>query len=50
MIDDESLVKTRTNICLSYASVVPSYSVPQMTDTYPYDFRVRDFREADHAR
>ena len=28
MIDDESLVKTRTNICLSYASAVPSYSVP----------------------
>ena len=27
MIDDESLVKTRTNICLSYASAVPSYSV-----------------------
>ena len=28
MIDDESLVKTRTNICLSDASAVPSYSVP----------------------
>jgi hypothetical protein len=28
VIDDESLVKTRTNICLSYASV-PSYSVPK---------------------
>ena len=27
MNDDESLVKTRTNICLSYASAVPSYSV-----------------------
>ena len=27
MIDDEPLVKTRTNICLSYASAVPSYSV-----------------------
>ena len=27
MIDDESLVKTRTNICLSYTSAVPSYSV-----------------------
>ena len=27
MIDDESLVKTRTNICLSDASAVPSYSV-----------------------
>ena len=27
MIDDESLVKTRTNTCLSYTSAVPSYSV-----------------------
>jgi hypothetical protein len=27
VIDDESLVKTRTNICLSDASAVPSYSV-----------------------
>jgi hypothetical protein len=27
VIDDESLVKTRTNICLSYASAVSSYSV-----------------------
>jgi hypothetical protein len=27
VIDDESLVKTRTNICFSYASAVPSYSV-----------------------
>ena len=27
MIDDESLVKTRTNICLSDASAVSSYSV-----------------------
>ena len=27
MIDDESLVKTRTNTCLSYASAIPSYSV-----------------------
>ena len=27
MIDDESLVKTRTNTCLSYTSTVPSYSV-----------------------
>ena len=27
MIDDESLVKTRTNTCLSDASAVPSYSV-----------------------
>ena len=31
MIDDESLVKTRTNTCLSYASAVPSYSVPRST-------------------
>ena len=31
MIDDESLVKTRTNICLSDASAVPSYSVVRMT-------------------
>ena len=29
VIDDESLVKTRTNICLSDASAVPSYSVTQ---------------------
>jgi hypothetical protein len=29
VIDDESLVKTRTNICLSYASAIPSYSVLQ---------------------
>ena len=28
MIDDESLVKTRTNTCLSYTSAVSSYSVP----------------------
>ena len=27
MIDDEFLVKTRTNTCLSYTSAVPSYSV-----------------------
>ena len=27
MIDDESLVKTRTNTFLSYTSAVPSYSV-----------------------
>ena len=27
MIDDELLVKTRTNTCLSDASAVPSYSV-----------------------
>ena len=27
MIDDESLVKTRTNTCVSYTSAVPSYSV-----------------------
>jgi hypothetical protein len=30
VIDDESLVKTRTNICLSYASAVSSYSVPEV--------------------
>ena len=29
MIDDESLVKTRTNTCLSYASAIPSYSVAE---------------------
>jgi hypothetical protein len=27
VIDDESLVNTRTNTCLSYTSAVPSYSV-----------------------
>jgi hypothetical protein len=27
VIDDESLLKTRTNTCLSYASAIPSYSV-----------------------
>jgi hypothetical protein len=27
VIDDVSLVKTRTNTCLSYTSAVPSYSV-----------------------
>jgi hypothetical protein len=27
VIDDESLVKTRTNTCLSETSAVPSYSV-----------------------
>ena len=27
MINDESLVETRTNTCLSYTSAVPSYSV-----------------------
>ena len=31
MIDDESLVKTRTNTCLSYTSAVPSYSVVLLT-------------------
>ena len=30
MIDDESLVKTRTNTCLSYTSAVPSYSVAKV--------------------
>jgi hypothetical protein len=29
VIDDESLVKTRTNTCLSYASAIPSLSPPQ---------------------
>ena len=29
VIDDESLVKTRTKTCSSYASAVPSYSVSQ---------------------
>ena len=28
MIDDELLVKTRTNTCLSYTSAIPSFSVP----------------------
>ena len=28
MIDDESLVKTLTNTCLSETSGIPSYSVP----------------------
>ena len=28
VIGDESLVKMRTNTCLSYTSAVPSYSVP----------------------
>ena len=46
MIDDESLVKTRTNTCLSYASAIPSYSVVvlfpkvgkcnQTNDTYTF--------------
>ena len=31
VIDDDSLVKTRTNTCLSYTSAVPSYSVVQCT-------------------
>ena len=35
MIDDESLVKTRTNICLSYASAVPSYSVAMRSRESP---------------
>ena len=42
VIDDESLVKTWTNICLSYASAVPSYSVVvwslcQIFPMGPYD-------------
>ena len=32
MIDDEMLVKTRTNTCLSYTSAIPSYSVIVWTD------------------
>ena len=35
MIDDKSLVKTRTNICLSYASAVPSYSVAMRSRESP---------------
>jgi hypothetical protein len=31
VIDDESLVKTRTNTCLSYTSAVPSYSVLKLS-------------------
>ena len=31
MIDEESLVKTRTNICLSETSAIPSYSVTVLT-------------------
>jgi hypothetical protein len=31
VIDDELLVKTRTNTCLSYTSAVPSYSVAGLT-------------------
>jgi hypothetical protein len=31
VIDDELLVKTRTNTCLSYTSAVPSYSVERLT-------------------
>jgi hypothetical protein len=34
VIDDESLVKTRTNTCLSYASAIPSYSVPVTSVSY----------------
>ena len=31
MIDDESLVKTRTNTCLSETSGIPSYSVMKVS-------------------
>jgi hypothetical protein len=31
VIDDESLVKTRTNTCLSETSGIPSYSVAKVT-------------------
>ena len=31
VVDDESLVKTRTNTCLSETSAVPSYSVVYIT-------------------
>ena len=41
MIDDESLVKTRTNTCLSETSGVPSYSVTQYCVMCMY--RLRDF-------
>jgi hypothetical protein len=36
VIDDELLVKTRTNTCLSYASAIPSYSVtkPSLNSKY----------------
>ena len=34
MIDDESLVKTRTNIFLSDAYAVPSYSVTVVQKSY----------------
>jgi hypothetical protein len=33
VIDDELLVKTRTNTCLSYTSAVPSYSVTEALQT-----------------
>jgi hypothetical protein len=36
VIDDESLVKTRTNTCLSHASGVPSYSVPSLLPTIQF--------------
>ena len=31
MIDDESLVKMRTNTCLSETSGIPSYSVVELS-------------------
>ena len=38
MIDDESLVKTRTNTCLSYASAIPSYSVNTASRNVYFEF------------
>ena len=35
MIDDELLVKTRTNTCLSYTSAIPSYSVTLLPALLP---------------
>jgi hypothetical protein len=37
VIDDESLVKTRTNTCLSYTSAVPSYSVAWLASSLKTD-------------
>jgi hypothetical protein len=36
VIDDESLVKTRTDTCLSETSGVPSYSVIMAWQSYGY--------------
>jgi hypothetical protein len=43
VIDDESLVITRTNTCLSYASAMPSYSVPELLHHLNYARVVSDF-------